>query len=126
MTSRYPATKSHRHNAQQHNPRAEDAQKPLVHDGPRLNENQGGSCAYLSWYRQPRQPIRSRAFRESEYTYNLGGGALRRSTLRRKINREEYAEAPEQFMRWVWVGGRKFKGLIRRRTAAAGLYISVS
>ena len=32
------------------------------------------------------------------FTYNLGGGALQRSTLRRKINREEHAEVPEQFM----------------------------
>ncbi len=58
------------------------------------------------------------------FTYNLGGGALQRSTLRRKINREEHAEVPEQFMRWVWAGGRKLKGLIRRREAEAGFYSS--
>ena len=57
------------------------------------------------------------------FTYNLGGGALQRSTLRRKINREEHAEVPEQFMRWVWAGGRKLKGLVRRRAAEGGLYI---
>ena len=28
------------------------------------------------------------------FTYNLGGGALQRSTLRRKINREEHGEVP--------------------------------
>ena len=56
------------------------------------------------------------------FTYNLGGGALQRSTLRRKINREEHAEAPEQFMRWVWAGGCKLKGLVRRRAAEADLY----
>ena len=56
------------------------------------------------------------------FTYNLGGGALQRSTLRRKINREEHGEVPEQFMRWVWAGGRKLKGLVRRRAAEAGLY----
>ena len=56
------------------------------------------------------------------FTYNLGGGALQRSTLRRKINREEHAEVPEQFMRWVWAGSRKLKGLVRRRAAEAGLY----
>ncbi len=47
------------------------------------------------------------------FTYNLGGDALQRSTLRRKINREEHAEVPEQFMCWVWSGGRKLKGLVR-------------
>lgn len=56
------------------------------------------------------------------FTYNLGGGALQRSTLRRKINREEHAEVPEQFMRWVWAGGRKLKGLVRRRAAEAEIY----
>ena len=58
------------------------------------------------------------------FTYNLGGGALQRSTLRRKINREEHAEVPEQFMRWVWAGGRKLKGLVRRRAAEAIFYQS--
>ena len=56
------------------------------------------------------------------FTYNLGGGALQRSTLRRKINREEHAEVSEQFMHWVWAGGRKLKGLVRRRAAESNLY----
>lgn len=56
------------------------------------------------------------------FTFNLGSGALQRSTLRRKVNREEHAEAPPEFMRWVWAGGRKLKGLIRRREAEATLY----
>ena len=58
----------------------------------------------------------------TSFTYNLGGGALRRSTLRRKINREEHADVPEQFKRWVWAGSRKLKGLVRRRAAEADLY----
>jgi len=57
------------------------------------------------------------------FTYNLGGGALQRSTLRRKINREEHAEVPEQFLRWVWAGGRKLKGLVRRRKAETEIYM---
>lgn len=56
------------------------------------------------------------------FTYNLGSGALQRSTLRRKINREEHADVPKQFMRWVWAGGRKLKGLVRRREAEAIIY----
>ncbi len=27
-----------------------------------------------------------------------------------------------EFRRWVWAGGRKLKGLIRRREAEAGFY----
>ena len=56
------------------------------------------------------------------FTFNLGAGALQRSTLRRKVNREEHADVPAEFMKWVWAGGKKLKGLIRRREAEAGLY----
>lgn len=62
----------------------------------------------------------------TSFTYNLGGGALQRSTLRRKINREEHADVPEQFMRWVWAGSRKLKGLVRRRAAEADLYEQIT
>ena len=56
------------------------------------------------------------------FTFNLGGGALQRSTLRRKVNRAEHAEVPSELLRWVWAGGRKLRGLIRRRQAEARLY----
>jgi len=51
------------------------------------------------------------------FTYNLGAGALQRSTLRRKVNREAHEEVPAQLMRWVWAGGRKLQGLVVRRSA---------
>ena len=56
------------------------------------------------------------------FTFNLGAGALQRSALRRKVNREDHAEAPAEFMKWVWAGGRKLKGLAKRRAAEAMLY----
>ena len=56
------------------------------------------------------------------FTFNLGTGALQRSTLRRKVNREEHSEVLGEFMRWVWAGGRKLRGLILRRNAEASLY----
>jgi lysozyme len=56
------------------------------------------------------------------FTFNLGSGALQRSTLRRKVNREEHADVPPEFMRWIWAGGKKLKGLVRRRAAEAALY----
>jgi len=58
------------------------------------------------------------------FTFNLGAGALQRSTLRRKVNREEHNDVPAEFLRWVWAGGRKLPGLIRRRQAEAALYQS--
>ena len=56
------------------------------------------------------------------FAFNLGAGALQRSTLRRRVNREEYDAASAEFRRWVWAGGRKLKGLISRRAAEAALF----
>lgn len=58
------------------------------------------------------------------FTFNLGGGALQRSTLRRKVNHEEHDDVPPEFMKWVWAGGKKLKGLVRRRAAEAERYVS--
>src|SRR3546814_18507737 len=43
----------------------------------------------------------------ADFTFNLGGGNLHVSTLRKVINRREYEEAPEQFRRWVYASGVK-------------------
>lgn len=58
------------------------------------------------------------------FTFNLGAGALQRSTLRQKINREEHAAVPEELRRWVWAGGQRQRGLQRRREAEIALYCS--
>ena len=60
----------------------------------------------------------------SSFAFNLGAGALQRSTLRRKVNRGEHDAVPAEFGRWVFAGGRKLKGLVRRREAEAELYAS--
>jgi GH24 family phage-related lysozyme (muramidase) len=56
------------------------------------------------------------------FTFNLGAGALQRSTLRRVINREAHEQVPHELMKWVWASGRKLPGLIRRRVAEGELY----
>ena len=56
------------------------------------------------------------------FTFNLGSAAFQRSTLRQKVNREEHGQAIHEFPKWVWAGGCKQKGLIRRRYAEARLY----
>lgn len=56
------------------------------------------------------------------FTFNLGAGALQRSTLRRKINAGLHEEIPAELMRWVYAGGKKLAGLVRRRQAEANLY----
>lgn len=56
------------------------------------------------------------------FTYNLGGGALQRSTLRRKVNRNEPFHVFEEFGKYRLAGGRVSKGLVLRRWDEAALY----
>jgi len=61
----------------------------------------------------------------TDFAYNLGVGRYRGSTLRRKINEQNWDGAAEQLMRWVngTVQGvfGPLPGLIRRRKAEAKL-----
>lgn len=54
-----------------------------------------------------------------DFTFNLGMGRLRASTLRRKINAEEWNDVPTELRKWVYGGGRKLRGLVLRREAEA-------
>lgn len=49
------------------------------------------------------------------FAFNVGEGAFRNSTLLKMLNRGEYAAVPAQMRRWVYAGGRKLKGLAKRR-----------
>ncbi len=52
-----------------------------------------------------------------DFDFNLGGGALRGSTLLRLLNGGDHAGAAEQFERWDRAGGHVLAGLLRRRLA---------
>ena len=56
------------------------------------------------------------------WIFNLGAGNLAESTLLRKLNNYQYAEVPEQMMRWVRAGGQVLDGLVKRRAAEAALF----
>ena len=50
------------------------------------------------------------------FTYNVGVGKLKRSTLLKKIMHDApTAEIQREFMKWVYSGGKKLDGLVRRR-----------
>lgn len=57
------------------------------------------------------------------FTYNLGGGALQRSTLRAKINRGEELSVFNEFGKYRLAGGKVSKGLVARRWDEAALYL---
>jgi lysozyme len=58
------------------------------------------------------------------FVFNLGLGAFQGSTLRRLLNLGNYQGAAAQFDRWVFAGGRKLEGLVRRRKAEKELFLS--
>jgi len=50
------------------------------------------------------------------FAFNLGIGALRRSTLLKVIRRGgSMREVKGEFRRWVYADGKKLKGLVKRR-----------
>lgn len=58
----------------------------------------------------------------ASWTYNLGSGALADSTLRKKLNTSDFSGAADEFKRWVFAGGKKLKGLVRRRKSEEHLF----
>ena len=58
------------------------------------------------------------------FTYNVGAGNLRTSTLLNKINATNYSGAAQEFDRWVYAGGKKVKGLQNRRAREKALFLS--
>ena len=58
------------------------------------------------------------------WTFNLGPGNLRESTMLKKLNEADYASVPSEMKRWNKAGGKTLNGLIRRRNAEALLFQS--
>jgi lysozyme len=56
------------------------------------------------------------------WTFNLGPGNLRESTLLNRINYGPLSEVPFQIQRWTRAGGQVLEGLVRRRKAEALLW----
>ena len=59
----------------------------------------------------------------TSFTFNVGAGALQRSTLRMKLNRGEVQGAADEFPKWRIAGGRILAGLVRRRAAERILFL---
>jgi lysozyme len=57
-----------------------------------------------------------------DFAFNLGTGALKVSTLRRKVNAEQWTAACFELLRWDRVGGRVLPGLTKRRKVEAVLF----
>ena len=63
------------------------------------------------------------------FAFNAGNGALKRSILRKKLNKKDYKGAADEFRKWVYgtIGGRKvlLPGLVRRRAQERNLFLNL-
>lgn len=56
------------------------------------------------------------------FTFNLGAGSLQQSDLLKRLNSGEYSAVPTELNRWVYGGGVKLPGLVRRRNEEGILF----
>ena len=54
-----------------------------------------------------------------DFAYNAGVGALKSSSLLKKINAGDFDAVPDELMKWTKGGGKVLPGLVRRRQAEA-------
>ncbi|MGH6803602.1 MAG: glycoside hydrolase family protein [Methyloceanibacter sp.] len=63
------------------------------------------------------------------FAFNAGGGALKGSTLRRKLNKKDYKGAAGEFPKWIYgtIKGKKvlLPGLVRRRAQERNLFLNL-
>ncbi|CAG2126937.1 hypothetical protein LMG31506_00247 [Cupriavidus yeoncheonensis] len=56
-----------------------------------------------------------------DWTFNLGAGNLKVSTLRKRVNAGRWDDVPAEIRKWNRGGGRVLRGLVLRREAEAAL-----
>ncbi len=56
------------------------------------------------------------------FTFNVGSGNLKKSTLLKKLNEGDYKGAADQFLRWI--GSPPLPGLQRRRSEERKIFVS--
>ena len=57
-------------------------------------------------------------------SFSFNTGSVSVSTIRKKLLRGDYEGAANEFPRWVFAGGRRLAGLVRRREAERILFLS--
>jgi lysozyme len=62
----------------------------------------------------------------ADFSYNLGLGRLKASTLRRRLNAGDIDGAANELRKWIMGGGKKLPGLVLRREAECTLLMRTS
>lgn len=58
-----------------------------------------------------------------DFAYNCGIGAMRGSTMLRKLNSRDYLGAAEELTKWTRAGGKVMAGLVKRRQAEKAMFL---
>ena len=56
-----------------------------------------------------------------DFAFNLGAGRLQASTLRRRVNADDWGAVPTELRKWVLASGKTLRGLVLRREAEIAL-----
>jgi lysozyme len=60
------------------------------------------------------------------FAYNVGLGALKKSSVLTAVNARDFAAVPRRLQLWTRAGGHVLPGLVKRRAAEAALFASAS
>ncbi len=58
------------------------------------------------------------------FSFNVGLGAFQRSTLRQKVNRQDWKGCKKEFLKYTKANGKVFKGLVNRRNDEIAMFES--
>lgn len=59
------------------------------------------------------------------FSFNVGAGAFRKSTLLKKLNAGDAVGAAAEFLRWNKAKGRIMRGLVKRREAEMNMFLGM-
>ena len=105
---------------------------PEVHDGMTITQQQAEDIlkADLVKYEQPVAAMVKVDLEQNQFdvlvdfAYNAGVGALKTSSLLKKVNAGDFAAVPDELMKWTKGGGKVLPGLVRRRQAESAWWVA--
>ena len=109
-----------------------EAGPPVVREGMRITEPEATAMLRRDVERYERavtaavtrKPTQAQFDALVSFCYNVGPGALRKSSVLRHFNAGNIPAAADAFRSWNKGGGKVLKGLVRRREAERELFLS--
>jgi lysozyme len=105
---------------------------PEVHDGMTITQKDADDILRrdlvkyeTAVFGMVQQPLSQHQFDVLvDFAYNAGVGALKSSTLLKKVNAAQFDDVPAELMKWTKGGGKVLPGLVKRRQAESAWWVS--